>query len=378
MTQPDFPQLEFEQRLVRTQAAMHADGLDALLFTSEPEMRYFTGFRTQFWQSPTRPWFLVIPGEGKPIAIIPEIGAALMRGTWIGDIRTWSSPHPADDGVTLLTAALRDASRIGMLMGPESSLRMPLVDFERLRGQLPGSELVNASPILRAIRMLKSPAEIEKIAAICAIAGASFANAPNLFFQGQQLKEAFRAFKIDLLEQGADDVPYLVGGAEQGGYGDIISPPGAEPLKAGDVLMLDTGATLAGYFCDFDRNFAFAHASDQAKYAYSTLFRATDTALQQARPGVKCRDLYAVMGDVIAQNGGEVGRFGHGLGIQLTEAPSMAAFDDTVLQAGMVITLEPSMTLADGKMMVHEENLVIRDGPAELLTPRALPELPIL
>jgi Xaa-Pro aminopeptidase len=378
MSNADFPTAEFEARLARAQAAMVTENLDALFFTSEAEMRYFTGFRTLFWQSPTRPWFLVIPLSGEPIAIIPEIGAALMAGTWINDIRTWRSPHATDDGVSLLIQALQGKARIGMMTGRESSLRMPLADFERLRAGLAAAEFIDATGPVQALRMVKSEAEIQKLTTICNIAGNSFANAANLFHEGQTLREAFRAFKIDLLRQGADDVPYLVGGADQGGYGDIISPPGDEALQAGDILMLDTGATLDGYFCDFDRNFAFGHASDAAKSAYDTLYRATDAALQAVRPGMMCRDLYRVMADVIAQDGSDVGRFGHGLGLQLTEAPSLISFDKTVLRAGMVITLEPSMAVSDGKIMVHEENIVIREDGADLLSRRAAPELPIL
>lgn len=83
---------EFEARTAHVQALMAAQKIDALFLTTEPNVRYFTGFLTQFWQSPTRPWFLVVPSEGKPIAIIPEIGAAGMASTWIDDIRTWPSP----------------------------------------------------------------------------------------------------------------------------------------------------------------------------------------------------------------------------------------------------------------------------------------------
>ena len=71
-----FPVSEFENRLARAQAMMAQAGLDALLLCSEPEVRYFTGFLTQFWQSPTRPWFVIVPKGAKPIAVIPEIGAA--------------------------------------------------------------------------------------------------------------------------------------------------------------------------------------------------------------------------------------------------------------------------------------------------------------
>ena len=67
----------------------------------------------------------------------------------------------------------------------------------------------------------------------------------------------------------------------------------------------------------------------------------------------------------------------HGLGMQLTEWPSNTIWDETVLAPGMVITLEPGMTFAPGKMMVHEENLVIREDGAELLSRRAPPELPV-
>ena len=102
---------------------MQDQDLDALLLTSEADVRYFSGFRTLFWQSPTRPWFLVVPKNGKPVAVIPEIGANLMASTWLDDIRTLSSPHKTDDGITLLTALLKKTDRIGLPMGRESALR---------------------------------------------------------------------------------------------------------------------------------------------------------------------------------------------------------------------------------------------------------------
>ena len=357
---------------------MHAAGLDALWFTTEAEVRYFTGFRTLFWQSPTRPWFLVVPRQSRPIAVVPEIGAALMAQTWVEDIRTWSSPHPSDDGVSQLASVLRSFPKVGMLMGAESSLRMSFHDFQALRAQLPGIEFLDASPLVKAQRMIKSEAEIAKTRAICTIASNAFAEAPSLFHEGQTLSDAFRASKIALLRLGVEDVPYLVGGAGQGGYADVISPPGEQRLQPGDVFMLDTGATLQGYFCDFDRNFAIGHASDTAKAAHSTLYRATEAALAIARPGIRASDLHRAMAKVIGQVDSVVGRMGHGLGIQLTEPPSLATFDNTVLRAGMIITLEPSVTVTPGHMLVHEENIVIRDGPPELLSRRTLAELPVI
>lgn len=382
---PDLPTAEFEARLQRLQAGMAEAGLDAILLTTEAEIRWLSGFRTLFWQSPARPWFLVVPAKAAPLAVIPSIGAELMAQTWIKDIRTWSAPHPDDDGVSLLLDALGPYARIGLPMGREASLRMPLSDFQRLQSGMPNSQFVCASALLNGLRQVKSPLEIEAIEAMCQIAGRAFARAPELFGEGQPLDQAFRAFKIALLEEGAQEVPYLVGGAGQGGYGDVISPPGDAPLRAGDVIMLDTGSTRRGYFCDFDRNFAIGRADARAQAGYDCLWRATEAGLAAARPGVSMAELFSVMDGLIQAEfpappgqAGSVGRMGHGLGMQLTETPSIVAWDQTVLTPGMVITLEPSLTLAPGCMMVHEENLVITEDGCRLLTPRAAPELPIL
>jgi Xaa-Pro aminopeptidase len=76
--------------------------------------------------------------------------------------------------------------------------------------------------------------------------------------------------------------------------------------------------------------------------------------------------------------GNDVGRMGHGLGAQLTEWPSLTASDNTPLRAGMVMTLEPGMEFASGKLMVHEENIVITEDGAEMLSKRAAAEIPVV
>ncbi|MEP1090253.1 MAG: Xaa-Pro peptidase family protein [Rhizobiaceae bacterium] len=367
----DFAVSEFEQRTTRAQKLMYEQGIDALFLMSEPEVRYFTGFRTLFWQSPTRPWFLIVPAKGKPIAIVPEIGAPLMRQTWLDDVRTWASPDESDDGRSLVTAELKKHSNVGVMMGRESQLRMSLVDFQQIRLDLTSTRFVDVSQLIADLRFVKSEAEIDILGQICGLACRAFDRAPQLFHQGQPLNEVFRNFKIELLKQGAEEVPYLVGGAGAAGYGDVISPPSVDPIRGGDVLMLDTGATLKGYFCDFDRNFSVGEPVDAVKRAQETLWLATEAGLAAARPGATCSDVFVAMRNVIGPSAGNVGRYGHGLGIQLTETPSLIDWDQTVLQEGATITLEPSMEVQPGYMLVHEENIVIRDGLPQLLTKRA-------
>ena len=112
----DFEETEFQLRTEKVQKHMFENNVDAILLCTEPEVRYFTGFRSLFWQSPTRPWFVVIPKNGKPIAIIPDIGRDLMARTWIDDIRTWPSPRREDEGISLLVEVLEGAKNIGILL----------------------------------------------------------------------------------------------------------------------------------------------------------------------------------------------------------------------------------------------------------------------
>lgn len=380
-----FDVCEFENRLLRAQRQMQADGIDALLLTTEPEVRYFSGFFTQFWESPTRPWFLVVPLAGKPIAVIPEIGLAGMASTWIGDIRTWPAPRPADDGISLLCSVFaelpRRFGRLGVPMGHESHLRMPAGDFERLKQELTGFEIADVSLLIHRLRYVKSAAEIEKIAHICELTSDAFDDWPSSVSMGETEREICRRFRIGLLQRGADTSPYIISGSGPGGYDSIIMGPTDRVQTAGDVLIIDTGTTFDGYFCDFDRNIAFGHADDAVRRAYDVVYAATDAGFAAARPGATTSDVWAAMWGVLEAGGAlgnSVGRMGHGLGMQLTEWPSNTPEDGTVLEPGVVLTLEPGMEFAPGKQMVHEENIVITEDGAEWLSRRAPAELPVV
>jgi Xaa-Pro aminopeptidase len=374
---------EYHGRVARAQALMREQGLAALLLTTEPEIRYFTGFLTRFWESPTRPWFLVLPAGGAPVAVIPAIGEALMRKTWITDIRTWPSPAP-DDGVSLLADALRElggnSGRIGVPSGPETVLRMPLASFDVIKSRLAGLEFGGDAGIIRQLRMIKSEAEIDKIRRACRIGDAAFGRVEEIASPGRPLEEVFRRFQMLCLEHGADHVAYLAGGAGPNGYDDVISPAGPTPLRSGDVLMLDTGVVWDGYFCDFDRNFAMGSSSAAVSRGHRQLIAATESAFAALQPGMTAAELKAVMVRSIVADGGTPsgGRFGHGLGMQLTEWPSLIEHDHTVVEENMVLTLEPCVDLGGGTILVHEENVRVTATGGERLTRFASPEIQVV
>ena len=383
--QRGFTQSEFETRTQRAQRMMHDLKIDAMLLTTEPNVRYFTGFFTQFWLSPTRPWFLLVPLEGKPIAVIPTIGVVGMLDTWIDDVRSWSSPQPGDDGISLLTNTIRELpkrfGRIGVPLGPESFLRMPAHDFETLRNSFSPTEIIDCSHLLLELCSIKSTAEVEKIKYVCELTSDSFNALPEFAKAGDSEREIVQKMRMDLLRRGADNSPFIVSASGPDGYNNIIMGPTDRRLENGDLLIVDTGTTFDGYYCDFDRNFAFGHASDNARQAYDTVFKSTDAGFEAAKPGATTSDIWHAMWSILEAGGAEgndIGRMGHGLGIQLTEWPSNTATDNTELKPGMVITLEPGMTYDKGKQMVHEENILITDSGATLLSKRAEAELPLI
>ena len=374
LPQRGFPPTEFQLRTRAAQALMADAGLSALLLTTEPELRYYTGFLTRFWESPTRPWFLVVPLVGDPIAVIPSIGAHLMGQTWITDIRTWQAPDYEDDGIGLLVETLSEMTptdaRIGLADQLESHVRMPLADLRRLKSSLGPRVLTSDASITRHLRLVKSDAEVAKIATAAQIADRAFDRVSEIAAVGVPLSHVFRQFQMLCIEEGADWIPYLAGAAAKGGYGDVISPASERPLVDGDVLMLDTGLVWDGYFCDFDRNFSIGPPDASVIDAHALLIEATAAGFEAARPGAKVSDLFHAMNAVVNPNDSQMdaGRLGHGLGMQLTEWPSIIPQDHTELVLGMVLTLEPSISVGDGKIMVHEENIVVTESGARFLS----------
>jgi len=380
-----FPAAEFETRLSRFQAIMREHRLDGVFVTTPQNFRYFTGFASQFWESPTRPWFAVIPAEGAPVAVIPAIGVDVMATTWVKDIRSWPAPVPEGDGVSLLAEALRALprrfGRIGAEIGREMSLRMPVSDYLKLPALLPGVELVDGSPAIWDARMIKTEAEVERIRAACQIACDSYDAVPRIVKRGMTEREAVQAIRAEATRRGIDAIPFMPGVSGPGGVSQIVAGPGDRLLMTGDILFVDTGMTYDGYFCDFDRNFAIGAPDAACAKAHEAVWQATEAGIAAVRPGVTTEDLWRVMSralEAAGALGNNAGRLGHGLGLQLTEPPSHREGDHTIIREGMVLTIEPGMEYAAGKTIVHEENIVVRSGGAELLTRRAPRELPIV
>lgn len=376
---------EFEKRTAQLQDAMVSQNIDVVFFSTEPEFRYFSGFKSQFWESPTRPWFLVVPSEGKPIAVVPEIGVAGFDSTWVDDVRSWPAPRPEDDGISLLAQVLSESSRrhttVGAMLGPETHLRMPASNYQLLQSKLSHCDIKDVSLIVRNIRSVKSADEIAKVRFSCKVTAAGFNYLKDNLRLGMTEREACKMMHLEMLRLGADSCPYLISASGQGGYDNIIMGPTDDVLNPGDVLIIDTGACFDGYFSDYDRNFAFVDVGRDCEAAYDAVYRSTEAGLAVAAPGRTTGDVWQAMWAVMEKAGAlgnDVGRMGHGLGMQLTEWPSNVENGDVILKPGMILTLEPGMTFKAGKMMVHEENIVITENGCEMLHQRAWEKMPVI
>jgi len=379
-----FSTKEFETRLTNAQKIMQVYQLDSLLVTTPQNIRYFTGYDSQFWESPTRPWFVIIPATSKPIAIVPEIGESEFNKTWLDEIRTWPSPRPEDEGVSLLKATLENLKKthgnVGAEFGKEMTIRMPVKDLEKLRKTI-NLNIIDGSDALWDIRMVKTNAEIEHIKYICSIASDAYNQLPSKLAIGDTERDIVRKLKIDMLQKGADSVPFMPGISGEGGVSQIVCGPTDKVLNNGDILCIDTGSTYDGYFCDFDRNYAFGEISSEVERIHETLWLATEAGIKAAIPGATTDEVWVAMNTIIQEAGtigNNVGRLGHGLGLQLTEPPSHRPGDNTLIVENMVLTIEPGMEYAPGKMIVHEENIAITKDGSRLLTKRAPRQMPII
>jgi len=380
-----FSPTEFKERLTKARLLMQEKKIEMLLITSPHNFRYFTGFDSYFWESPTRPWFLLLSMDLDPIAIVPSIGKTALQKTWIKNVNTWQSPDPYDEGITLLQDTIlsiqSNKCSIGCEIGKESHLRMSINDFEKLKTNLSNHSFVDASPLIWKLRMIKSKNEISKIKKIISIASNVFDELLKDLHIGQSEIEICNIMKKKLLDLGADYTLYMSCASGPGGYDQIICDPTENKLQNGDILIIDTGTTLDGYFCDFDRNFGFGNIADSAKMAYDVLWEAAEAGMNCAKPGATCADVSNTMLSILEKNGlssNSVGRMGHGLGLQITEPPSIMSNDNTVLQENMVIAIEPCLEYAPGTMLVHEENILITNNGYERLTSRTPKVIPTI
>ena len=378
-----FPKEEYLKRLDNIHKKLENENIDAIVITSPANFRYFSGLDSNFWESPTRPWFLIISKNGKIKALVPSIGLSAIESTFIKDIEVWQSPNPKDEGTSLLKKIIKTFpknSNIGFELGMETYLRMSIKEFLKIKKDLQEYNFIDSTNIVWSLRKIKSDLEIKNIEKVCSITSKVFNNLINKISLGMSEREIATIFKKDLINNGVDYIMYLSCASGINGYNQIICNPSEKKIGDGDILIIDTGSTLNGYYCDFDRNFGFGNINQKSLDAYNKLWDATEKTLEIIKPGISCKEVYKSLSKNLFSSNvkSNVGRMGHGFGLQLTEPPSIMIDDNTILEKNMILALEPSIEIENDLMLVHEENILITQNGNRLLTSRTPKELPVI
>lgn len=367
-----FPYSEYAQRWRRVQAEMRREDLDALLITEPFNYHYFSGSTPSF--SYARCNVMVIPQERKPVIIAHEfVEESTRRETWIKDIRLYE--NLIDGYIPEIINVFHDLElvdrRIGTELGYEQRLGLSFNDFQAMKHKLPHVTFIDASSVLWQLRMVKSTAEIQCARKACQITSEAFHVCFESIKMGMTEREIGDNFTSTITKLGGSH-PWCFINSGPYNYDVISGAPTNHQVRKGNILWIDGGCTYRGYNSDFCRIAVMGKPSEKQKAMYSTTRQLTDLCIEAIRPGVKAADIAHICAVELERKGLDLsfraGRLGHGIGLMLTEPPHIANYDSTVLEPGMIITIEPGFVTDYGVFQAEENVLVTPDGYGVLST----------
>ncbi len=353
----DLPELQ--RRWARAREAMEATVLDALFLTERSNYFYFTGHRSAQYEHKMRPMAILLPLRGPASAVVYSRDAgALRKSTGWEDVRAYVDvPFPAEMLAEMVKAAGLDrrGARIGAELGPNERLSLPVADFLGLQRELvPNTQFVDASPLLRDLKIRKSALELSFIRHACAISQVAWERTCQRVHPGMTVRDVGRTLTIAMLEFGAD--------LTHPGKINQAFPP-EHVYEKGDALWCDYGAIFRGYNADIARRAVFGRPSDDQRRQHDLIWGIASACIAAVAPGARASDVARVCNEQMRRAGYPelVGpkRVGHGIGLDPSEPPSLSLADQTVLEPGMVVTPEPRIDLPSGERLHVEEDIVV-------------------
>lgn len=382
---------EAKKRTLALQCRMKELGIDCAIFTDESSMAYLAGFWGYLGIEFGRPSMVVVKAQEAPIVITPLMEAEMVgEMTWIEDVRVWE-----DFGDRTWSAALSGAlgDRPGEIWVERNTI--PAIVRNCLDDTYSGVPLKDISPVLGALRVIKSPFEIEVMKEAGVIAGAMMAAAHGSLRVGVCEYESALA----VIEAGSRKAAAFL--TDQG-WDRFISPMihNLQILQSGkDTSMVHRRASVRAYqkadpvyfcFCNmaqfkqyklgFDRMFHVGEVKDDAARVQEAAIAAQQAAIAAIRPGVRAQDVAAAANAVYDARGYATGyRTGRSIGVAYLEAPELKAGDTTVLKAGMTFAVDGGISIdgvtagriGDSIVVTNTGCEYITDYPRELLVTEA-------
>jgi Xaa-Pro aminopeptidase len=344
-------------RLRQIAAATGAAGLDAVLLTPGPDLRYATGYDAHQLERLT---CLAVPADGAPFLMVPrlEVPAALASpvGKLDVEIVGWEE---TDDPYAQVAQRLGDVSAVGL------SDRMWALMVLRFRTALPGARQELASLALRDLRSVKSAAEIAALLAAGEAIDRVHAAVPGFLRAGRTERDVAADISDAIIAEGHERVDFAIVAS---------GPNGASPhhtaadrvLQRGDAVVVDIGGTMpTGYCSDCTRTYAIGEPPPGFAAYYQVLKDAQDAACAAVRPGVPAEDVDAAAREPITAagyGGFFVHRTGHGIGLETHEDPYIVAGNTDALRPGNAFSVEPGIYPGADGARIEDIVVCTQDG----------------
>jgi Xaa-Pro aminopeptidase len=363
---------ELKQRLARAASAARTKGFDALLVTPGPDLRYLTGYEALPLERLT---CLIVRADGEAHLVVPRLEHPAAQASPAGKldipIHTWDE---TDDPFAQVADLLPGAEVVGLdnHMWAEKVLR--------LRTAMPASEQRLAGEVIGALRMRKTPAEIESLRAAGQAIDVVHSNMGQWLRAGRTERDVARDITAAIVEAGHAKMDFVIVAS---------GPNGASPhhdvsdrvINPGEPIVVDIGGTMPdGYCSDSTRMYCVGEAPAAFVEYYGVLHAAQIAATEHVRPGVSCASVDEAARAVLRDAGWDkwfIHRTGHGIGLETHEDPYIVHGNSTLLEAGMAFSIEPGVYLPGQHGARIEDIVVCGESGADILNlrPRELVNL---
>jgi len=326
------------ERLAVVQAAVAAAGIDALLLTPGPDLRYVTGYDAKQLERLT---CLALPAAGEPFLVVPALELKAAEASPAGQLTLEMVPWgETTDPFELVRHRIGDPRLVAL------SDRMWALHVLQFAQALPGAGQRLASEILSPLRMRKTPAEVAALREAGEAIDRVHANVPAWLKAGQTERQVGVKIAEAIFAEGHVSADFVIVGS-----GPNAASPHHEVsdrvIQPGDVVVVDIGGTMpSGYCSDCTRTYAVGGAPADFTAYYDVLKRAQEAATGAVRPGVPAEDIDKTARQIIAAAGyGDwfIHRTGHGIGLETHEDPYIVEGNTTRLEDGMAFSIEPGI-----------------------------------
>lgn len=362
-------------RLHKLQQQTLHHGLDGLALVPGPNLLYIGGIHAHLSE---RPLVLFLPADDEPAIIIPRLEASKAHDAGIDPQRifVWSDEEGYTGAFQRACAYLELSD---YLLGVEA-LRMRVLELELLRRYAPGLSTTHAEPVLDSLRIIKDEQELSAMQQAADIAQVAIERTLSALKPGLTELQVAGMLRRELFAAGSGPLPFEPIVAFGANSAVPHAVPGDAPLREGQLIIIDWGASVDGYASDITRTYALGRINDELRRIYTLVQEANAAARQAARSGVSGQDIDRAARAVIVNGGyGDhfVHRTGHGLGLEAHESPEIKEGATDPLPAGAVFTIEPGIYLPDrGGVRIEDDVVLTAEGCRSLTTlPRDLIEL---